>query len=48
MERIRKETEATDFMSGFQLFYSLGGGCGSGLGSLILEYMYDRYENSII
>jgi tubulin beta len=37
MEYIRRESEHCDSLQGFQLTHSLGGGTGSGLGSLILS-----------
>ena len=41
MERIRKMTETISDLDGFLLNYSVGGGTGSGLGSLILEQISD-------
>jgi tubulin alpha len=41
MERIRKMTETISDLDGFLLNYSVGGGTGSGLGSLILEQLSD-------
>lgn len=37
LEIIRKQSEACDALQGFQLIHSLGGGTGSGLGSLLLN-----------
>jgi tubulin alpha len=36
-DRMRKLTEACDSLQGFMLFNSVGGGTGSGLGSLVME-----------
>ena len=36
MDKVRKEAEACDCVQGFQICHSLGGGTGSGLGTLIL------------
>jgi len=36
-DRLRKLTEACDSLQGFMLFNSVGGGTGSGLGSLVME-----------
>jgi len=33
---IRKEAEACDRLQGFQVLHALGGGTGSGLGSLLI------------
>ncbi|KAI0648941.1 beta-tubulin 2 [Trametes meyenii] len=37
LELVRKQTEATDALQGFQILHSLGGGTGAGLGSLLLS-----------
>lgn len=34
---VRRESEACDCLSGFQLAHSLGGGTGSGMGTLLLS-----------
>lgn len=47
-EAIRYEAEACDSLLGFHLFHSLGGGTGSGLGSLILNEIHDEYPDQII
>jgi tubulin alpha len=36
LERLRKEAEKCEGLQGFMLFNSVGGGTGSGLGSLLL------------
>lgn len=36
LDIVRKEAENCDALQGFQLVHSLGGGTGSGMGSLIL------------
>jgi tubulin beta len=36
MDVVRKEAEGCDMLQGFQLAHSLGGGTGSGLGTLLL------------
>ena len=43
----RRESEACDCPQGFQLTHSLGGGCGSGLGTLILLRCRDNYPDKI-
>lgn len=45
---IRKEAELCDSLQGFQLFNSLGGGTGSGVGSLILNNLKDEYPDQIL
>ncbi|KAI5192535.1 tubulin gamma [Nematocida minor] len=41
LEIIQKESESSDFLDGFMLFHSVGGGTGSGLGSYLLEEIRD-------
>ena len=50
MDTINREAEACDCLQGIQLLHSLGGGTGSGLGSLILSklYEYNEYDNCIM
>jgi tubulin beta len=43
MDRVRKETENTEQLQGFQLVHSLGGGTGSGLGALLLNKLREEY-----
>ena len=40
MDCVRHESERCDSLQGFQLTQSLGGGTGSGLGSLILSKVF--------
>merc|ERR1712007_273705 len=44
---IRKEAEKADMVQGFQLFHSLGGGTGSGMGTLLLLKIRDGYPDRI-
>jgi len=44
---IRKEAEKADMVQGFQLFHSLGGGTGSGMGTLLLLKIRDAYPDKI-
>lgn len=48
MEAIRKELEQCDRLQGFQLCHSLGGGTGSGMGSLLASKIREEYSNSIM
>jgi len=43
----RKEAEKGDCVQGFQLFHSLGGGTGSGMGTLLLLKIRDAYPDKI-
>ena len=45
---IRKEAEGCDHLQGFQLTHSIGGGTGSGLGSLIILKLREDYCNKIV
>jgi len=44
---LRRETEKADSPQGFQLFHSLGGGTGSGMGTLLLLKIRDAYPDKI-
>ena len=44
---IRKEAESCDCPQGFQITHSLGGGTGSGLGTLLLMKIRDNYPDRI-
>ena len=44
---IRKEAEACDCPQGFQSTHSLGGGTGSGLGTLLLMKIRDNYPDRL-
>ncbi|CAG9320538.1 unnamed protein product [Blepharisma stoltei] len=48
MDIIRKESERCDRIQGFQICHSIGGGTGSGLGTLILEKIRDDFEHIIL
>lgn len=48
LEIVRKESEATDCLQGFQLTHSLGGGTGAGMGSLLLSKIVEEYPDRII
>ncbi len=48
MEQFRAETEKCDRFQGIQLFHSLGGGTGSGLGSLFISKVREEYPDKMI
>ncbi|KAJ3560004.1 hypothetical protein NP233_g11113 [Leucocoprinus birnbaumii] len=48
LDVIRKQTEACDALQGFQLLHSLGGGTGSGLGSLLLSKLREEYPDRML
>ncbi|GAA5987771.1 hypothetical protein JCM10908_007206 [Rhodotorula pacifica] len=48
MEQTRHETEACDNLQGFQLVHSLGGGTGSGLGTLLLSKIREEYPDRML
>jgi tubulin beta len=48
LDVIRKEAESCDALQGFQLVHSLGGGTGSGLGTLLLNKLRDEYPDRIL
>ena len=43
LDGVRREVEGCDCLQGFQMCHSLGGGTGSGLGSLLLSKLSDSY-----
>jgi len=47
LDILRKEAEKGDCVQGFQLFHSLGGGTGSGMGTLLLLKIRDAYPDKI-
>ncbi|XP_046386383.1 tubulin beta chain-like [Ischnura elegans] len=48
LEVLRKETESCDCLQGFQLTHSLGGGTGSGMGTLLLSKIREEYPDRIM
>merc|ERR1711972_53810 len=47
LDRVRLEVEQCDAPQGFQIFHSLGGGTGSGMGTLLLLKIRDAYPDKI-
>ena len=43
----RKEAESCDCLQGFQLCHSLGGGTGSGMGTLLISKIKEEYPDRI-
>ncbi|KAK2114875.1 Tubulin beta-8 chain [Saguinus oedipus] len=48
MDVVRKEAESRDCLQGFQLTHSLGGGTGSGMGTLLMGKIREEYPDRII
>ena len=48
LDVVRREAETCDCMQGFQLLHSLGGGTGSGMGSLLLLKLRDDYPDRLM
>lgn len=48
MDLLRYEAENCDCMQGFQLAHSLGGGTGSGMGTLLLSKINEEYPDRMI
>ena len=44
----RKEAESCDCLQGFQLCHSLGGGTGSGMGTLLISKIKEEYPDRIM
>jgi len=45
---VRRESEACDCLQGFQLAHSLGGGTGSGMGTLLISKIREEYPDRIM
>ncbi|KAH6583402.1 hypothetical protein BASA61_008019 [Batrachochytrium salamandrivorans] len=48
LDIVRREADACDSLQGFQIVHSLGGGTGSGLGSLVLSKIREEYPDRMI
>ena len=48
LDVVRKETENCDCLQGFQLAHSLGGGTGSGMGTLLISKIREEYPDRIM
>ncbi|XP_012567193.2 tubulin beta chain isoform X2 [Hydra vulgaris] len=47
LDVVRKEAEGCDCLQGFQLTHSLGGGTGSGMGTLLISKICEEYNDRI-
>ena len=45
LDVVRKEAETCDCLQGFQLTHSLGGGTGSGMGTLLISKVREEYPD---
>jgi tubulin beta len=48
LDVVRKEAEGCDCLQGFQISHSLGGGTGSGMGTLLISKVREEYQDRII
>ena len=48
LDVVRKEAEGCDCLQGFQLAHSLGGGTGSGMGTLLISKIREEYPDRIM
>mmetsp|Transcript_13093 Transcript_13093/g.15521 ORF Transcript_13093/g.15521 Transcript_13093/m.15521 type:complete len:398 (+) Transcript_13093:81-1274(+) len=48
LDIVRKEAESTDCLQGFQLTHSLGGGTGSGMGTLLISKIREEYPDRMM
>lgn len=48
LDAIRREAEKAECLQGFQISHSIGGGTGSGLGSLIMERVREEYPDRVL
>jgi len=47
-ERVRKEAEGCDHLQGFQITQSLGGGTGSGMGTLLISKIREEFPDRMM
>ena len=48
LDVVRKEVESCDCLQGFQITHSLGGGTGSGMGTLLMSKIREEYPDRMI
>src|SRR6266849_4517575 len=48
LDIVRKEAEGCDCLQGFQITHSLGGGTGSGMGTLLISKVREEYPDRIM
>lgn len=48
LEVVRKEAESCDCLQGFQLTHSLGGGTGSGMGTLLISKIREEFPDRMM
>jgi hypothetical protein len=48
LDVVRKEAESSDCLQGFQITHSLGGGTGSGMGTLLISKIREEYPDRIM
>lgn len=48
LDVLRKEAEACECLQGFQMAHSLGGGTGSGMGTLLISKIKEEYPDRIM
>ncbi|EJK55859.1 hypothetical protein THAOC_24355 [Thalassiosira oceanica] len=48
MDVTRKEAEACDMLQGFQVTHSMGGGTGSGMGTLLVSKVREEFPDRIM
>ena len=48
LDVVRKEAESCDCLQGFQIIHSLGGGTGSGMGTILISKMREEYPDRML
>lgn len=48
LDAVRREAEECDYLSGFQLTHSLGGGTGGGMGTLLISKLREEFPDRMI
>lgn len=46
--KFRKEAEGAECLQGFQIVHSLGGGTGSGMGTLLINKIREEFPDRIL
>ena len=48
LDVVRKEAEGCDCLQGFTMTHSLGGGTGSGMGTLLISKIREEYPDRVM
>jgi len=48
LDKVRKEAEQAESLQGFQMCHSIGGGTGSGMGSMLVQKLHEEYSDRVV